>query len=796
MKISYEWLMELIEIDKTPEIIAEKFYMSGLEVETLVKTGIGKQNIVCGEIKKIEKHSKADLLSILTIDCGKIGEKSIITNMTGMKTGDKLLVGLEGAELKSGVVIKPAKIKDVQSYGMLVRYEDMGLPYKGDFAVYLDKNVKNGTMYADIERFEDTIIEVDLTANRGDCLGLNGIVREVYAQFGGKKKNPEINYKKTANHIDNEMRVEIKSKNCYRYCGAVIKNVKIEPSPLWMQLRLIKSGIRPINNIVDITNYIMMECNQPLHAFDMDKIADRKIVVRDGKANEILTTLDDIERKLTTDDIIISDPKAGHCIGGIMGGQISEVGDNTKNIFLEAAFFRPQNIRRTSKRLGLKSESSYRFERTIDIENCDWSIKRALYFFDKLGVGEICDGIIDVYPEKYTERKVVVSSDWINNKLGTNISVKSMADILANLDFEVSTVNDELCIVIPSWRSDVSIIEDISEEVARIYGLNNIKPTYKPSENAANYTPFQKMERDIRDLCYGFGLDEALNLSFVGSFIFDKMKLPSDHKFRNIVKLEDPLSDEAQGMRSSLIPGMIRTLSLNITRKNKSIALFEVGNISIPTKNELPDEYTHCSVALAGVKYEKDHTAGVMLFDFYDIKGIADSIFKYFGIKPVYIESKEIYLHPFQQSKIFVNDEEIGLLGKINPIIAKSFDIDTDCFVMEFSIHKLCKYVNPDIFYKEIPRYPSVERDLSLTIPENIKSSQIIDSINLLNIDILKNIKIFDIYRGGNIEKGKTSIALNFYFNKLSATLTDTEVEDKMALILNNLKKSFGAVLR
>lgn len=796
MKISYEWLMELIEIDKTPEIIAEKFYMSGLEVETMIKTGIGKQNIVCGEIKEIDKHPKADTLSILTIDCGNMGEKTIITNMTGMKTGDKLLVGLEGAKFKSGVEIKPAKIKDVESAGMLVRFEDLGLPYKGDFAVYLDKNVKNGTIYSDIEKFEDTIIEVDLTANRGDCLGLNGIVREVYAQFGGTKKNQEIRYKKNSIPVDNEMRVEIKSKNCLRYCGAVVKNVKIAPSPLWLQLRLIKSGIRPINNIVDITNYIMMECNQPLHAFDMDKITDRKIIVRDGGKDEILTTLDDIDRKLTSDDIVISDPKVGHCIGGVMGGQVSEVGDKTKNIFLEAAFFRPQNIRRTSKRLGLKSESSYRFERTIDIENCDRSIKRALYFFDKLGVGEICDGIIDVYPEKYTERKVVVSSDWINNKLGTDISVKTMSDILESLDFEVSTVKNELCVVIPSWRSDVSIIEDISEEVARIYGLNNITPTYKPSENAANYTSFQKMERDIRDLCYGFGLDEALNLSFVGSSIFDKMKLPADHNFRNIVKLEDPLSDEAEGMRSSLIPGMIRTLSLNITRKNKSVSLFEVGNISIPTKNELPDEFTFCSCALAGVKYEKDYTNAEALFDYYDIKGIADSIFKYFGVRPEYKQSEEVYLHPFQQSKIFVKGEEIGILGKINPIIAKSFDIDTDCFVMEFSIHKLCKFVNPDIFYKEIPRYPSVERDLSITIAENIKSSQIIDSINSLNIDILKNIKIFDIYRGENIEKGKTSIALNFYFNKQSATLTDTEVEDKMTLILDNLKKSFGAVLR
>ncbi|HNZ26962.1 MAG TPA: phenylalanine--tRNA ligase subunit beta [Spirochaetota bacterium] len=796
MKISYEWLMELIEIDKTPEVIAEKFYMSGLEVETMIKTGIGKQNIVCGEIKKIEKHPKADLLSVLTVDCGDIGEKTIITNMTGMKTNDKLLVGLEGAEFKSGVVIKPAKIKEVQSDGMIVRYEDLGLPYKGDFAVYPDKNVKNGTMYADIDKFEDTIIEVDLTANRGDCLGLNGIAREVYAQFGGTKRDQEISYKKTSNHIDNEMRVEIRTKNCLRYCGAVVKNVKIAPSPLWMQLRLIKSGIRPINNIVDITNYIMMECNQPLHAFDMDKIAERKIIVRDGGENEILTTLDEIDRKLTSDDIIISDPKAGLCIGGVMGGQISEVGDKTVNIFLESAFFRPQNIRRTSKRLGLKSESSYRFERTIDIENCDRSLKRALYFFDKLGVGEICDGIIDVYPGKYEERKVVVSSDWINNKLGTDIPVRTMSDILESLDFEVSTVNNELCIVIPSWRGDVSIKEDISEEIARIYGLNNIKPTYKPSENAAHYTPFQKMERDIRDLCYGFGLDEALNLSFVGSSIFDKMRLPTDHDFRNIVKLEDPLSDEAQGMRSSLIPGMIRTLSLNITRKNKSVSIFEVGNISIPTQNELPDEYTHCSVALAGIKYEKDHTNEETLFDYYDIKGIADSIFRYFGEVPAYRQSEEVYLHPYQQSKIFISGEEVGLLGKINPIIADSFDIDTDCFVMEFSIHKLCKFVNPKIFYKEIPRYPSVERDLSVIIPENIKSSQIIDSINSLNIDILKNIKIFDIYRGGSIEKDKTSIALNFYFNKQSATLTDTEVEEKMTLILNNLKKSFGAVLR
>ena len=796
MKISYEWLKELVDIKESPENVAKKFLLSGLEVESVTTTGIGKQDVVSVEITGIEKHPKADMLFITTVDAGKFGKKKIITNIQDLAVGQKLLAGLEGTKFKSGIGIKKSKIKDVESEGMFCRWEDLGLPYKGDFSIFLEDNIANGTNYLDIGKFEDTVIEVELTANRGDCLGMIGIAREVSTYYKIKPNTLPVDYKTTSQKATSLAGVEIKTPNCERYCAGVIQNVAVKQSPLWMQLRLIKSGIRPISNIVDITNYIMMECNQPLHAFDMDKLKNRKVIVRNGNKDEAITTLDDMERKIMTDDIMITDAERSHCIGGIMGGQVSEVSDSTKNIFLEAAFFNPKNIRRTSKRLGLKSESSYRFERTIDKENTDYSLKRALYLFAKLGIGEIAEGVIDVYSDKHKKSIVKTNAVWINAKIGSDIPEKEMTDILTRLGFEVSKSENDLDITVPSWRSDVSIKEDIAEEIARIYGYNNITPTLFPSRNAASRTPVQQYERDLRELMYKLGCDEAMNLSLIGDPFFDRMKLPKDHKYRNIVKIDIPLSDEYQGMRNSLIPGMIRTIAFNVTRQNKSLSMFELGCVSLPGKNELPDEETMLAVTLAGIKYPKDHTASEIKYDFYDIKGIVDSVIAFSKTKVDLVPSDEPFLHPYQQAKIFINKTESGIIGKVHPDIAKSLDIDIDCFIAEINTRLFFKNSDRTIIYDEIPKFPSSERDLALIVDEKTSSVQIMEAIKNSGIDILRDVRIFDIYRGQNIEEGKYSIAVNMSFSKITSTLTDKEIEDATGTIFNILKNKFNAKIR
>lgn len=797
MKISYEWLKELVDINEKIEKIAEKFYLSGIEVVGIKDVGIKSNNILVSEIKDIKKALELDNIFVLTVEIETNNLRQIITNFSDLKIGQKLLVGFEGAKLKSGLEIKKTKIKNIYSEGMIVRWEDLNFDLKGDYPIFIEDNIKNGTTYSELVEIQDKVMEVELTANRGDCLGMLGIAREIVAQFNAKLKNIDITYKENNEKISEIFSVEIETPNCKRYCGALIKNVKIKPSPLWMQIRLVKAGIRPINNIVDITNYVMLECNQPLHAFDMDKIPLKKIIIRNGKNNEILKTLDGVERIIKEDDIIVADPEQGQCIGGIMGGAISEVTEDTKNVFLEAAFFKHQNIRKTSKRLGLKSESSYRFERIIDLENVDWALKRALHYFYKLDCGDICQGIIDVYPQKFKPTIIKVMPEWINYKLGSNISKDQMIKILNSLSFKLEVTNEEFIIEVPSLRNDISIKEDIAEEIARIYGYNNIVPTVYPSTDCALRTPFQKFSKDIRYLLYGLGCDETMNLSFVGDTLFNKMKLASNDELRNIVKMDIQLSDEYQGMRSSLIPGLIRTLSYNLNRQNNSLSLFEMGYISNPIKDkELPEESLYVGVALAGIKYLKDHTKNEEIYDFYDIKGIADQIFNKTRVKAFYKESSFSYLHPYQQAEIFINNKKLGLLGKLHPLIAKNFDIETDCFILEINMNLLFEEYNSNIKYIEVPRFPSSERDLALLVPEKITSDLIIETVNNSKVDILRKVKIFDIYKGTNIPKGYYSIAINMEFNKIKETLTDKEIDNAVSQILKNLEEKCEAKLR
>ena len=796
MKISHKWLKEIIDINKTAEEVGNDLTMVGLELDKLTKTGIGDANVVSVEIKSIEKHPEADKLFVTKVDTGSSGEKQIITNVAGLQAGQKMLAALEGAKLATGLEIKNTKLKGIESEGMFVGWEELGINQKSESLFFIDNDTPNGTNYDKIIPFNDTIIEIELNANRGDCLGMIGAAREVKAIYGGSIKELETNYSTIDKKVNELFSVEINTPNCHRYCGGIILDVKIKPSPYWMQLKLIKAGIRPINNVVDITNYILLECNQPLHAFDMDKIKNKKIIVRNAYENEKITTLDDIDRELKKDDILITDVDGGHCIGGVMGGQISEVTDNTKNIFLEAAFFKPENIRMTSRRLGLISESSYRFERGVDKERTDWALKRALYLFDKLGVGKVCSGMIDVYPGKTEKKTVKTSTGWINNKLGTELSGEKIKEILTRLDFVVETKNDDLAITVPGWRNDVSIREDIAEEVARIYGYNNINHTHIPSQFCAVRTPVQSFEKSLRELLYKIGCDEVINFSFVGGSLFDKMLLPKDHYLRKIIELDIPLTEDLAGMRNALIPGMIKTAAFNYNRQTKGLRLFEIGNVSTESGKEFPIEEKRFSILLGGYKRTKDYTTHDSFYDFYDIKGALECVLDFYKVNAEFKESNEVFLHPFLQAKVYINNKEAGVIGKLHPLVCESFDIDIDVFVAEISAAILFENTDNEIIYKDVPRFPSSSRDLALVVDKSINAAQIINTVKKSNVDILQNVNVFDIYHGENIEEGKYSIAIAMEFNKIVSTLTDKEVDDAVKIILENLKKECKANIR
>jgi phenylalanyl-tRNA synthetase beta chain len=800
MLVSLEWLREITTIKNTDEEIIENIPLNGLEIESVNKTGIGKQNVVVGEILDKKEHPENKKLYVTEVDCGKFGKKQIITDLACVNVGDKLLTALEGVVLADSKTVKAAEFKGVKSEGFFVSWELIGFSFKSPDPIYIEKSIENGSLYDEILPFNDTLIDVELTANRGDCLGMKGIATDIKARFDADLIPFNYNYQQIETKVEDEIEVDIQTEDCFRYCGAVIKNVKIAPSPMWMQLRLVKAGIRPINNIVDITNYILYEMNQPLHAFDYDKLASvngkKKIIVRNANENEKLTTLDGIERELVVSDIVIADSNCGQCLGGVMGGENSEVTDNTVNVFLESAFFRPVNIRKTSRRLGLRSEASYRYEREIDRKNVDMALKRALYYFDMLNVGEISSGIIDVYPQKYEDKVIPTSATWINGKLGTDLSAVEIKNILEKLLFKVDIKEDELNITVPSARNDVLIKEDIAEEVARIYGYNKITPTYYPSKSAGVRTEEQKNVRKLHSIMVNCGLSEIKNFSFIGKSLFDKMLLPEDHYFRKAVMLEVPLTEDWAGMRNSLIPGIIRTIAFNVTRQNKNLSLFEIGNISIPSDELLPYEYRYAGIALAGNKFDKSFCQEAVKYDFYDLKGCFDNIFEQFNVEVSYKPIDECFFQPYQQAEIILNDKRVGILGKLHPEIANKFDIDVDTFIGELDTSILFTALTENIVFKEVPKFPSSERDIAVVIKDDILIDSVFSAIKELNLPLLQSVKIFDIYKGDKIEKDKYSVAIKLLFNKVTSTLKDSEIDEATNKILEVLGTKLGAVLR
>lgn len=804
MLVSLEWLREITTIENTEDEILENIPVNGLEVETVMKTGIGQQNVVVGEILEKKEHPEHETLFVTVVDCGIFGKKQIVTDLTRVVVGNKVLVALEGVVLANNQVVKNASIKGVNSEGLFISWELLGFHLKSPDPIYLESSVENGTLYFHLLPFHDTVIDIELTANRGDCLGMRGIATDIKARFDAQLQPLSLDYSTIAERAENKIEVMIDTKNCYRYCGAIIQDIVIRPSPMWMQLRLVKSGIRPINNVVDITNYVLYEMNQPLHAFDYDQLAEgetngkKRLKVRDAFPGEKMITLDGIERKLEPDDIVIADSLKGQCLGGVMGGAFSEVSSTTKTVFLESAFFRPVNIRKTSRRLGLRSESSYRFEREIDRKNVDTALKRALYYFDQLQVGKILTGIIDVYPVKYEEKKIITTTSWINRKLGTFLSSEEIQSLLQKILFQVTigTDRDSLEICVPSARNDVTIREDVAEEVARIYGYNKIQPTYFPSQAAGVRSPEQKKGKKLHAALVGSGLSEVVNFSFVGNSLFDKMDLPKGHPYRNVVMLEVPLTEDWAGMRSSLIPGMLRTLSFNVTRKNKNLALFEIGNISVPTQEVLPKEYQYCCAAFSGNKTEKSYCQKEELYDFFDLKGVFDYIFDQFQVKVEYRKSNENFFHPYQQSEIVLGKEVIGVFGKLHPVIADKFDIDVDTFIGEFNVASLFAASHDLIVFKEVPKFPSSERDISVVLKEEITASKVYETIKTLNIDILQNLSFFDIYRGEHIQTGYYSVAIKLVYNKIVSTLKDSEIEEATNKIISVLENELEAKLR
>ena len=802
MKVAYNWLKSYIDFPYSPKELAEKLTMAGLEVEELEYLGEGLEGIVVGEIKKIKEHPDADKLVICIVDTGKDSLLQIITGASNVYEGAKVPVAGNGIKLPTGMKIKNTKLRGERSEGMICSEDELCLiDERAEGIMILEDDAEIGEEIAEYLNLNEYIIKLDLTPNYSRCLGLLGIAREIKVILNNEEKinYPEINITPLENQeINNFIDVEIEDKDlCPRYTGRLIKNVEIAPSPKWMQSRLKASGIRPINNVVDITNYVLLEYNQPLHAFDYDQIKGKKIIVRRAEKNEKLITLDGKKRALNKDILLIADEEKALGLAGVMGGENSEVIDKTVNIFLESAYFNPVNIRKTARHLGLPSEASHRFERGVDIENLINASNRAAYLLQEYAGGEIVNGIIDEYPEVYRKKDIELDIDRANKIIGIELNKDEIIEILESLEFRIKDNKDgSINVTVPSYRTDVELDADLIEEIARIYGYNRIPVTRPVSKQIGGRTLKQKIEDNVKNQFTASGLDEVLTFSLTEKKIYDKLLMNNYPDLQKWVELKNPLNESFSVLRTSLIPGIVDVLSRNAKRQVKEMRVFEIGKVFFNQgKNVRPLEKIKLAGGSMGWKEDLWNNNAA---DFYYLKGALEKLYDYFQMKDIsFITHKLDFLHPGRTAKILYQDEEIGFIGELLPKIIEKNDMvpATSVFQLDFE-NLINNAIVNDYSYKNLAKYPAVSRDLAVIIDEDINVNKIYESISNNGGRILKTIELFDIYKGDPVPEGNKSLAFKLIFQSPEKTLTDEVVNKYFNKIIQGLIDKYNAKIR
>jgi phenylalanyl-tRNA synthetase beta chain len=792
MKIPVRWLKDYVDIDISAKELGDKLTLSGSKVEEIQTTGDEINKVVTGKIINIYKHPDADKLSVCSVDIGKDEPIQIITAATNMKEQDVVPVALHGSTIHGGVKIKKGKLRGLMSNGMFCSEEELGIA--GDEPVYglmiLPKDTPVGKDIKSVVDMESSIIDFEITSNRPDCLSVLGIARETAATLNKSYKNPEITYKESnLYNVKDEIKVEIKDELCKRYMAKVIKNVKIEQSPSWMQKRLLEAGVRPINNIVDITNFVMLELGQPMHAYDIRDIHSKKIIVKRAEDGEKFTTLDGEERELDNNILTIRDGETAIGLAGIMGGLDSEIKDDTKDVVFECANFDGTNIRISTQKLALRTEASSRFEKDIDPNLAEIAMDRACHLIEELGAGEIAEGTIDIYNKKVEPHYVQVNSDWINKFLGIHISKEEMADCLNRLELKTEIKDNILNVYVPTFRSDINIREDVAEEVARIYGYDKIPSTVIESVSTkGGKNKKQKLDDKVIDILIASGLNQSISYSFFSRKAFDKICLPKDSSLRKVVVIRNPLGEDYSIMRTTSIPSMMEALSRNYSRSNESARLFEIGKVYMPNDdpNKLPDEKNILTVGMYGN------------VDYFDLKGIVENILTSFEVSKFSFEreTENPSFHPGRTANLFVKKDLIGTFGEIHPTVADNYGVGVRCYILEINLDSLYKYVDLTKKYKPLPKFPAVSRDISIVVDKDTLVQDVESIIKKYGGNMLESIKLFDVYTGKQIEKGKKSIAYSINYRLENKTLTDNQVNKVHNKILRALENKLGAKLR
>ncbi|MDQ0287435.1 phenylalanyl-tRNA synthetase beta chain [Desulfofundulus luciae] len=807
MRVSFKWLQEYVDIPISPVELAERLTMAGLAVEGLEEPGKEISNVVTGRIVKIEPHPNADKLVICLVSTGEPEPRQIVTGATNVREGHVVPVALEGARLAGGLVIKRARLRGVESRGMLCSGQELGLDPKtipADQAhgiMILPADTPLGLDIRPVLGLDDVIFELDLTPNRGDCLSMIGVAREVAALLGQPLRFPRLEVQEIpGSSLEGRVRVDIVEPGlCRRYVARLFTNVRVGPSPLWMQERLRAAGIRPISNVVDITNYVMLELGQPLHAFDYDKLRDGHIIVRRAHAGEVIVTLDGSERYLEPEMLVIADPGGAVAVAGVMGGLDTEVTENTTTVLLESAYFHPTSIRRTSRALGLRSESSSRFEKGIDLEGCLAAANRAAYLLVEIGAGDVVAGAVDNYPSPVARKPIILRPERVGYILGADIPREETANLLTRLGFTVQDAGQDLLVNVPGYRVDINLEIDLIEEVARLHGYDRVPATlpFGATTRGAR-TREQSLLKRLKEVLVECGLTEVVTYSFVNPAVFDRFKVPQDSPLRHTLKLQNPLSVEQSVMRTMLLPGLLEVLERNFNRRVTSGAIFEVGRVFLPQGGEaLPEERPMLAAAAMGQGAAGWNRPATPL-DFYYLKGVLEVLAAKLGLPGLTFEREKENpaFHPGRAARIKAQGETLGIVGELHPDVLEEYELDVRVCAFEVDLAAMLALAGKPPRYRPLPRFPGVKRDIALVVSREVPAADVLRVIRRAGGHLLRSVELFDVYEGEQVREGCRSLAFSLHFQADDRTLTDAEVTAQIDALSGALVRELGAELR
>lgn len=807
MNTSLSWIKAYVpDLDCTDQEYRDAMTLTGTKVEGFERKDKNLEKIIVGQIKSIAPHPDADKLIVCQVDIGT-EIIQIVTGAHNVKEGDKVPVVLDGGKVagghdggplpEDGIRIKAGKLRGVESNGMMCSIEELGsdrnmypdAPEEGIYILGADAEI--GADAVELLGLRDTVFEYEITSNRVDCYSVLGVAREAAATFRKPFNPPEVKAVGNSEDVRDYISVEVKDTDlCTRYCARVCKNIKIGPSPEWMQRRLAASGIRPINNLVDITNYVMEEYGQPMHAFDLDTVAGHKIIVRRAKDGEEFQTLDGQMRALDSEVLMICDAEKEIGIAGIMGGENSKITDNVKTVLFEAAVFNGANIRKSAKRLGLRTDASGKFEKGLEVRNAEEAINRACQLIQELGCGEVVGGMVDVKEPIPALRELPFEPERYNKLLGTDVSVEEMLEIFRRLDIKVVEENGRMKLVLPAFRQDLIGMADIAEEVARFYGYDKIPTTLPSGESTNGKLSFKlRIEQKARDIAEYCGFSQGMCYSFESPKVFDKLLLPAEDQLRQTVTISNPLGEDFSIMRTISLNGMLTSLATNYNRRNKNVKLYELGNIYLPKAlpvTELPDERMQFTLGFYGDG------------DFFTMKGVVEEFLESIGMrdrKDYDPDAGMPFLHPGRQAVISYRGEKLGFLGEVHPEVCDNYDIGTRVYVAVLDMPQIIPFATFDRKYEGIAKFPAVSRDISMTVPKTVLVGQIEQMIVQRGGKLLESYNLFDIYEGSQIQEGYKSVAYSITFRAKDRTLEEADVSGAMKKILNGLEQ-LGIELR